>query len=505
MQENIKSYNSIYQLRQAFVRSGGHSDAFAGNFNRLDLPGNFYFRIFFHFNTGHGLLNIGNEFMDQTDRTTEYSIDTNTALNYLFMNGEYQRMQLLNDFVSLLSNINTYSPWHFQQIEGLQEALQRTEYTGEFKIEEEPRSITIKCMEDSYDNRIATLLDLYKSVAFSRILHKEILPANLRRFDMSIYIINTPISGVHYGYGEFGNIKEELGLSGSQPQPLGEITSPEVLFRIPEWREWKNGSNNIFASAKLIEFQGCEIDANSSASGYQEVKNDEPFQMKHDIRITFKNVVEQRFNDSLNEIIGDLIFDDLDRLDRESSDNPWRTSMPYNASAFEALTNDIESDDPFYIEPEDNSELLTQFMQDTNNRSVAIEGKTIGASSAMDPTGIPTNGMPGAGNLQISTKTITTPQNLVNNFINGVTGTVQNRVSSILSRIQMGNLYWGNLTDPLARINAGQLGSNLVNKTLDNTVGKVGQRIGGSLKSIKNQVQTDLRGWAHGSSIGQKL
>ena len=361
MQENIKSYNSIYQLREAFRRSGGHSDTFANEFNRLETPASLYFRIFFHFNTGHGLLNTGREFIDFDSTRMGYTENTNTATNYLYVNGEMQRKQMLDDFVTLLSNINTYSPWYFQNIEGLQEALQRPEYTGEFKIDEEPKAITIKTLEDSYDNRISTLLDLYKAVAFSKIQHKEILPANLRRFDMSIYIINTPLAYVHYGYGDVEREKERHGLAGKPPVSLTDMGDPEVTFDIPDYREWSTGSSNIFSSAKLIELQGCEIDANSAASAYTEVKSDEPFTMSHEIKITFKNIVEQRFNDTLNRIIGDYIFMDMDKEDRQSKENVWGEGGVYFES--EALDNAMKkykttydqrgNEIPFMYEEED--------------------------------------------------------------------------------------------------------------------------------------------------------
>lgn len=336
MQENIKSYNSIYQLREAFKRSGGHSDIYAKEFNRMETPASLYFRLFFHFNTGYGLLNTGKEFIDLDSTRTSYTENTNTAVSYLYVNGELQRKQMLDDFVTLFSNINTYSPWYFQSIDGLQEALQRSEYTGEFKIDEEPKSITIKTLEDPYDNRISTLLDLYKAVAFSKIQHKEILPANLRRFDMSIYLINTPVAYVHYGYGDWDREKERHGLNGQPPVSLTDMGDPEVIFDIPSYREWASGSNNIFSSAKLIELQGCEIDANSAASAYTEIKSDEPFHMVHEIKITYKNIIEQRFNDHLNRIIGDYIFMDMDKEDRQSKENVWgEADVTYHAKDFE--------------------------------------------------------------------------------------------------------------------------------------------------------------------------
>jgi len=560
MQENIKSYNSIYQLREAFRRSGGHSDTFADEFNRLETPASLYFRIFFHFNTGYGLLNTGREFIDFDSTRLTYTENTNTATSYLYVNGEMQRKQMLDDFVTLLSNINTYSPWYFQSIDGLQDALQRSEYTGEFKIDEEPRSITIKTLEDSYDNRISTLLDLYKAVAFSKIQHKEILPANLRRFDMSIYIINTPLAYVHYGYGDVDREKERHGLNGRPPVSLTDMGDPEVTFEIPSYREWSDGSGNIFSSAKLIELQGCEIDANSAASAYTEVKSDEPFGMSHEIKITFKNVIEQRFNDTLNRIIGDYIFMDMDKEDRQSKENVWgEADTVYGSKELEGAIEKYKSykdqrgeEIPFLFEgtdPETGETTLTelyttpdpndalneyQAMMDENMRKdeVAlrdVEGKLILADSALTPLPGNTNIASRYNMASISGNISRSPniptkdsQNiddkynlgivggLARDFLKGATDTargyVNSKINSELAKITMGNLYWGSII-PDPNSFAHRMGRKLANKTLkpvDNAINRGSNAVHNTIRDAR----AAMRGWTKplsGSSIGSNL
>lgn len=577
MQENIKSYNSIYQLREAFRRSGGHSDTFADEFNRLETPARLYFRIFFHFNTGHGLLNTGYQFIDPDPERVAYTEDTNTAISYLFTNGEHQRRQMLDDFVSLLSNINTYSPWYFQSIEGLQEALQRSEYTGEFKIDEEPRSITIKTLEDAYDNRISTLLDLYKAVAFSKIQHKEILPANLRRFDMSIYIINTPLAYVHYGYGSKFD-KDEAGLNGLPARPLPERSSKDTTFEIPSYREWADGSSEIYSSAKLIELQGCEIDANSAASAYTEVKSDEPFGMAHEIKITFQDIIEQRYNDTLNRIIGDYIFMDMDRADRESKDNIWGSGVPgiYSDSQLATMSidrniqdninnlefgdirepiwhwyddndpNNIEGDDEYgwYEEPnppeitskgdvsmdETVENLVRERDESIGRYESETSGRIIGASSIMDKSEHDRDNADkisqkyGVDQLFLNlSKDKNTPildnagqditdkynpgiiGGMAQDFLRGAVGAAKSYVGSAIAKITMGNLYWGSLSNPQATLNMGKLGSNLMQRGLDETIGKNMRRGLGSVKSALNDAKAAARGWVSGSSIGSNM
>lgn len=419
------SYRNIYTLRQSFIRSGGHSDTIADSFNYMETPGNLYFQIFFHFNTGFGLLNpYRKEYIDDDNPQGRYTEakNKNTAANYLWTNLEFQRLQLLDDFVKLLSNINTYSPWYFQSIEGLGEALTRSEYDGSFELPEESKYLTIKCLEDSYDGRISTLLDLYKAVCYSYTLHKEILPANLRRFDMSIYIVNTPIGqGIHYGNKD------------------GWPT-----FKQPSYEEWNQGANQIVSSSKLFEFQGCEICANSSANAYNELKNTEPFGLNHEIKIKFQRVVEQRYNEFLDRIIGDYIFSDMDLVDRKS--DPWNP--------------DTSSDADQNIEPND------------------VQGKTTKASDPMEPKTM---------EQESSTKTNLILDYLKNQgtqIINGAISTVENKTSKYVNSLTktinkyiMGNLFYGinALSNPSKYTN--KLVANAMDMSLGRVVGEANNYI----------------------------
>ena len=92
----------------------------------------------------------------------------NSAMNFLLQNGEYERAEKLLQFIKLLSEISTYEPWTFQQLSGLDEALNRTYFTsGSFKLEKERKSIKIKCLQESYNSRIGTLMDLYRDICYS--------------------------------------------------------------------------------------------------------------------------------------------------------------------------------------------------------------------------------------------------------------------------------------------------------------------------------------------------
>jgi hypothetical protein len=305
--------NTIYDWRHSGTR---HS-----TWNNLDTPGHLFFKVVFHFFNGDnlsaepksiqsGLLAPTWVASDDEGALSEKlgkSADTimsqqtgsnpieglvpgdttaNSAYNFLLRNDELERAEKLKLFITLLSSISTYSPWYFQEIEGLGEVLSRPFKTGEsYKLDEQPKSITIKCLPDSEDNRIATLLDLYRDAAFSHTWHREILPANLRRFDMSIYIFSSPIANLHSGTSILDSDKRSTDAS----------------------------STTFVPSYKRIELHDCEINYNAVKDGYSGMNNADGFQQTFSIPITIGDAYEHRYNMFLDRTIGDIVAIDLIR------------------------------------------------------------------------------------------------------------------------------------------------------------------------------------------------
>lgn len=315
LQLGNKDYQSLYNVREAYRRAGGHSDTYAGKFNRFDNPNTYFFRIFFDFHKGlldyeHDLGRANADLGYETiwDRNTYIA---NSALNYLVINNEWERADMLREFIHLISNINTYSPWYFAEIEGLGEMLNRTEFTAEAFALPEIKAINIKCLPDSFDNRIGTLIDLYRAICYSYQLHKEIIPANLRRFDMYIYIFAANTRGIHtlHKYVEGAD-----NIESKEPAEEKFATFDQHLIEVDDdgWVTKRNNDATYLTSSKLIQLSGCEIDLNASISGYQGVKNDEGFIQEYTIPIKVRTVMEQRYNEFLLKRIGDFVVADMD-------------------------------------------------------------------------------------------------------------------------------------------------------------------------------------------------
>ena len=311
---SMTSYKSIYALRNMFRLAGGHKDPF----NEYEMPGTFFFRLFFYFDNvpsiGDGNVNASNLLSTAIDTnlmssnnaqrdpyanpTLEDHTFANSALNYLIINSEYERAELLLQFISLLSNINTYSPWYFAELGGVPEAIERKEFTdAAFHIEDTRRTLSIKCLPDAMDMRIGTLLDLYREICYSYTLKKEIVPANLRKFDMGIYLFSTPLYGISHNRTNTGDTVTD------------DFAEFDLLWKNKEYR----------ASSKYLEFHNCEIDPNSSKTAYDNVSNKEGSQSEYTISLWYDSCYENRYNEFMLREVGDAVYNDMHQQAQDSA------------------------------------------------------------------------------------------------------------------------------------------------------------------------------------------
>jgi hypothetical protein len=282
---NITSNNTYYSYLD-FIRN--RKDFKVVNSEDIfDNPSALFYKIIFYFNKENGLLGTDkileseiSEF-DKDYKLSNSNNYRNTAYNYLLLNNEVERAFLLKKFIYLLSNINSNTPWYFQEVSGIDNAIERKIFSeGEIKLDEKPRQLSIKCLNDSMDNRIGTLLDLYRSICYSYDKRKEIVPANLRKFNMGILIFSAPLRGYS-----------------------GKSAGQKVYPRIPD----KN-TQDVISSAKFFEFRNCEFDYNSSKSAFSTLNTSESaFSPEYTITINYDDCYESRFNDVMQAVITDFI------------------------------------------------------------------------------------------------------------------------------------------------------------------------------------------------------
>ncbi len=290
---NILAYNTIRNSYSAVSTSSYNFRHTYGSSDIYDQPAYFIFKLIFYFDDAAGsegdvfegglLGGVTASSEEEADDTSKYETASgnNSALYFLLANGEYERAEYLNTFLELLSDINVKSPWYFQTLTGLAEGLQQHK-DGKWKIDESvlpPYKLEIGLLQDSLDTRIGTMLDAYRSACFSATMKKEIVPANLRKFNMGIYIASTPIASLHRD-------KTIGGSMGSDSQ-------------LPK--------NTV--SYKYFELRGCEIDATESYST-ENISNATPFNMTHKLVIRYSSIYEESYNHIMGKLITDNIITD---------------------------------------------------------------------------------------------------------------------------------------------------------------------------------------------------
>ena len=111
---------------------------------------------------------------------------------------------------------------------------------------------------------------------------------------MGIYLFNAPVYNLH----------------GNMPGPLGAATMPYAQISAKENRDIKPGLQ-YRTSSKYIELHNCEIDYNSSKSGYGDFSLAEPKSPEYEIIIKYDDAFENRYNEFMMREIGDFVETDL--------------------------------------------------------------------------------------------------------------------------------------------------------------------------------------------------
>lgn len=131
-----------------------------------------------------------------------------SAVDYLKAIGAPAKHAYLEAFITMLSRIESDAPWYFQSISGLGD-LWKIDPAQNFRGKD--KVLTIDCLE-SVDLRMTMLADLYNNVAFEAEYMREILPYNLRTFNMEIHVLevrrfNNTFGKIADFYGKNRNVK----------------------------------------------------------------------------------------------------------------------------------------------------------------------------------------------------------------------------------------------------------------------------------------------------------
>ena len=243
-------------------------------------PAWLYFKLFFKFDTSYGLLGG----IMQSSDGSKFAAN-NTAIQYLTRNSNKTndnmegRIKSLIKFVRSLSYISSNAPWFFKSVKDVNNALNMNlnNLTAE-------KSIEIECSEEATDLRLLTLMDFYKYAAYDAINQKEILPENLRKFDLDIVVFQSPIRYL-------------------------QTSTRDLKGRTTVYKNLNSANMTDRMSFKLFSFQGCEIDYSTLNTMLpQTFSNQAPFQSSPTFKIKYDRVYQHNQNEFAKVLFGDSGF-----------------------------------------------------------------------------------------------------------------------------------------------------------------------------------------------------
>ena len=284
---NMKDY---LNMRLAFQTQGLNGSSVSP----FSDPGNYFFKLFFNFNTGYGLLG-STVFTSYSSRTFE----ENTAYQYLTniinsnrFSENYTKIlkhkrSSLEKFGRLLNYISNECPWFIKKVNGLNEALS---FDFENIANKELKSITVEFNKDALDMRVSTLISLYRDACFDLSNFREVIPENLRKFDITILTFNPLIMNLN-----------------CFTEPTREINSLEANFDKSIYSSTNISEGNPRLTFNAYIFKNCEISLKETKEINDSLDNEVGFANENSMKITFERVYPYLYNNELGAKIFDTI------------------------------------------------------------------------------------------------------------------------------------------------------------------------------------------------------
>jgi hypothetical protein len=218
--------------------------------------------------------------------------NVDSALAFLKRIGEVSRANLLESFIDNLQKICKNHEYLFQTIEGLSEIASKNQ-NEQFFMEDNKLNITFR---ETIDMKIQSLVNAYRNIWFDDMRGVEVLPQNLREFDMYIVIYSN-------GYFQEGL----YGYDESNDESKGNIlpTIKKVVENLT--LEKMNDISNIQFNCSVFYIGAASINVQESGKGfYESVSNTaNPEEVRNSIAFNYKFA---RLNGIFNNIFGDVDF-----------------------------------------------------------------------------------------------------------------------------------------------------------------------------------------------------
>jgi hypothetical protein len=304
--------------------------------NALSDPTYLTFRVFFDFNQPSGLL------ASEVDKYSERSVQ-NCALAYLKRIGDIKRYEELKKFIVLLRSIQESAFHCFESCSGLKDAWSRQMKDVVVK----DKALEFKLTE-SVDWRFTTLWSLLRHVLFDYERMVNVLPVNLRTFNMTVYVTELRVFAENSFVEDAASKKitdydeTNANIFGIAASSFGANTA--VLYNQSQTN--KERLKNIYkitggltasdgwASTRDVDvrieqgmyamfgFSNCEFDMSSANSEFfgDINKTSDPSMASSNIKVKWSNCVVEERLPIVGGVLSDFVVEN-DSIDAQSSTN----------------------------------------------------------------------------------------------------------------------------------------------------------------------------------------
>ena len=206
-----------------------------------------------------------------------------------YSTGYGPRLKALDDFILTLKKINQEMPWYWQSLSGI-DAIQKYDPNKPYRGGDESK-LTIGTLE-SLDLTIAGLMHLYRTAVFDEERWSYILPCNLRKFRVWVYVTEVrPIKNLSKMSASLGfdknAAKDSIGVDGGAIKfNLKDAFSPEAGVT--------NENDNISGSKKrpffMFELGSCEWDMTLGTAQFADLQKSPEGFAASEIGFTYEKV-----------------------------------------------------------------------------------------------------------------------------------------------------------------------------------------------------------------------
>lgn len=186
---------------------------------------------------------------------------TYNAVNYLINRNEDRRAQYLRDFIEGIYTIQRDFPYIFQKITGISKLFEVDVTRGQ-RLKDVILQLT--CMPDGVDQKIHTLIELYRKAAWDDQYQRWVLPDIMRYFKMVIYVFDN--RSLQMGNGEFSPDQDMFPIFAFECMPC-EFTLKSVFDN-----EYTQDYFSLKTGEPVIEIKVQNVKTYMSNNLFQRVK-----------------------------------------------------------------------------------------------------------------------------------------------------------------------------------------------------------------------------------------